>query len=125
MVQTKLVAIFELSGGTMYSKEECLKDPHKTNHTTVLVDDGRKNRELVHVFTRKCIPCTRTINMPKEAYDYITGKEVPNFFVKEGNFRGAQYLWGKMGKKEKLTQYLQSLAKELGGTLKQYKVLDD
>lgn len=125
MGQTKLVAIFELKGGIMYSQEECIKDSHKTNHTTIMVDDGRRNKEIVHIFTRKCKPCTQTINMPKEAYEYFTGKEVPAFFVKEGNFRGAQYLWNKMGKKEKLKTYLESLAKEFKGKLVSYKVLDD
>ena len=144
MSEIKLSLSIELQGSTMFSKEECLKTTQKvierktksgkvfkktiyvqtedldkmTKGSVRITDKNGKNPEIITFHTRKCKPATQTINMSKEAYDYMTSKDscLPNI---------KSYVWAKMNKKQRLEAHLDLVCKALKGTSYTYKVFDD
>ena len=101
MSEIKLSLSIELQGSTMLSKEECLKTTHKViekktkagkvykKTIKVKVEDWDKmekcsmkvtnrddtNPEIITFYTRKCKPATQSLNMSKEAYEYMIDKD--------------------------------------------------
>ena len=77
--------------------------------------DGRKDIRTIAVRTRRCRPAGQTVNLSKDAYEYMTGKEAP-CFAKPGD-------WGKLTGKQRLEAHLERICRELGGTGFTYAVL--
>jgi hypothetical protein len=128
----------------MFSKEECLKTTRKvierktksgkvfkktiyvqtedldkmTKGSVKITDKNGKNPEIITFYTRKCKPATQTINMSKEAYEYMISKDScpPCFKPRE---------WSAMNKKERLEAHLKRTAEHLGGTLYSYQIFGD
>lgn len=133
-----------LPGRTMFSKEECLKtiqkevtkkfksgkiykktievqveDWDKCNSNTLRVTDSQnKKSEVITFHTRKSKPATQTINIHKEAYDYMTDANECPSWVKP-------FVWKKMNKTKRLESHLQRTAEHLGGTSYTYRVYED
>lgn len=144
MSEIKLSLSIELQGSTMFSKEECLKTTHKViekktkagkiykktikvkvedwdkmeKHSMRVTDNNGTNPEIITFHTRKCKPATQTINMSKEAYEYMISKDScpPCFKPRE---------WSTMNKKERLEVYLKRTVEHLGGTSYTYQVFED
>lgn len=144
MSEIKLSLSIELRGSTMFSKEECLKTTHKViekktkagkiykktikvkvedwdkmeKHSMRVTDNNGTNPETITFHTRKCKPATQTINMSKEAYEYMISKDScpPCFKPRE---------WSTMNKKERLEAHLKRTVEHLGGTSYTYQVFED
>lgn len=134
MSEIKLSLSIELQGSTMSSKEECLKTTRKVIErktksgkvfkktiyvqTEDLDNKNGKNPEITTFHTRKCKPATQTINMSKEAYEYMISKDScpPCFKPRE---------WSAMNKKERLEVHLKRTVEYLGGTSYSYQIFGD
>lgn len=144
MSEIKLSLSIELQGSTMFSKEECLKTTRKvierktksgkvlkktiyvqtedldkmTKGSARITDKNGKNPEIITFHTRKCKPATQTINMSKEAYEYMISKDScpPCFKPRE---------WSAMNKKERLEVHLKRTVEHLGGTSYSYQIFGD
>lgn len=140
MSEIKLSLSIVLKGSTMFSKEECLKTTQETITTkngkkrtvtkvvedlsmysknTVRVTDRKgKNPETIIFYTRKCKPATQSLNMSKEAYEYMIDKDSCPSWSKPGK-------WAAMSKKERLDAHLQRTVEHLGGISYTYQVFED
>lgn len=142
--EIKVSLIITLQGRVMFSKEECLKTIQKTltkknpktgksyektiqflaedwnkldSNTLKVTDDKGKNPEIITYYTRKTIPAKQSININKEAYNYMTSRECPSWSKTK--------VWSQMGAKQRLEMHLQRLAESLGGKVLSYEVFND
>ena len=144
MNEIKLSLNVELQGSTMFSKEECLKTTHKVigkktkagkiykKTIEVKVEDWDKmekhsirvanikgtNPEIITFHTRKCKPATQSLNISKEAYEYMIDKDSCPSWSKPGK-------WAAMSEKERLEAHLQRTVEYLGGISYTYQVFED
>ena len=140
MSEIKLSLSIELQGSTMFSKEECLKTTQKVittknsrkrtvikvvedwdkmnKHTIRVTDKDGTNPEIITFHTRKCKPATQSLNMSKEAYEYMIDKDSCPSWSKPSK-------WAAMSEKKRLEAHLQRTVEHLGGTLYTYQVLED
>ena len=140
MSEIKLSLSIELRGRTLFSKEECLKTTQKTINTkngkkkTVtkvvedwdkmekcsmrVTDDNGANPEIITFHTRKCKPAIQSLNISKEAYEYMIDKNSCPSWSKPSK-------WAAMSKKERLEAHLQKTVEHLGGTSYTYQVFED
>ena len=143
-MEVKVSLTIGLPGAIMWSKEECLKTTHKVvekktkagkiykkaievkvedwdkreKHTMRVSDKKGTNSEIITFHTRKCEPATQSLNMSKEAYEYMIGKDsCPSWFKPSK--------WAAMSKKERLETHLQRITESLGGTSYTYQVFED
>lgn len=144
MNEIKLNLSIELPGSTMLSKEECLKTTRKViekktkagkiykKTIEVKVEDWDKmekhsmrvtnikgtNPEIITFHTRKCKPAAQSLNMSKEAYEYMINEDSCPSWSKPGK-------WAAMSEKERLEAHLQRTVEYLGGISYTYQVLED
>lgn len=144
MSEIKLSLSITLLGRVMLSKDECLKTTHKViekktkagkiykktievkvedwdkmeKHTMRVTDTNGFNPEIITFHTRKCKPATQSLNMSKEAYEYMIDKDSCPSWSKPGK-------WAAMSKKERLEAHLQKTVEHLGGTSYTYQVFED
>lgn len=144
MNEIKLSLSVELQGSTMFSKEECLKTTRKViekktkagkiykKTIEVKVEDWDKmekhfmrvaningaNPEIITFHTRKCKPAAQSLNMSKEAYEYMIDKNSCPSWSKPGK-------WAAMSEKERLEAHLQRTVEYLGGISYTYQVFED
>ena len=76
------------------------------------------NPEIITFHTRKCKPATQSLNMSKEAYEYMIDKDSCPSWSKPGK-------WAAMSEKERLEAHLQRTVEHLGGTSYTYQVFED
>lgn len=143
MSEIKVSLTVALRGSVMFSREECLKTTHKViekktkagkiykktievkvvdwdkmeKHSMKVANTDGTNPGIITFHTRKCKPATQSINICKEAYDYMTSKECPAW-SKIGT-------WSQMKPEQRLESHLQRIAEHLGGTVISYKVFED
>lgn len=144
MSEIKLSLSIELQGSTMFSKDECLKTTHKViekktkagkiykktikvrvedwdkmeKHTVRMAGINGANPEIITFHTRKCKPATQSLNISKEAYEYMIDKDSCPSWSKPGK-------WAAMSKKERLEAHLQRTVDHLGGISYTYQVFED
>lgn len=140
MSEIKLSLSIELRGSTMFSKKECLKTTQETittkngrkrtvtkvvedwdkmeKHTMRVTDKDGTNPEIITLHTRKCKPATQSLNMSKEAYEYMIDKDSCPSWSKHGK-------WAAMREKERLEAHLQRTVEHLGGVSYAYQVFED
>lgn len=145
-METKISMTIVLTGRTMYQKEECLKTTQKVIEKTskktgktykkkvnVLVDDPDKMdsytlkvvdyidkkpvSEVITFHTRKTKPATQSLNIYKDAYNYMISGECP--------YWSKPKVWNNLSVKERLEAHLQRIAKGLGGTSYTYQIFED
>lgn len=142
--EIKVSLTVALRGGTMFSKEECLRTTQKVierktktgkvykktievevgdwdkmdKHTMRVADTKNTNPEIITFHTRKTKPATQSINICKESYEYMIDKDSCPSWSKPGK-------WAAMSEKERLEAHLQRIAEHLGGTVISYKVFED
>ena len=143
-MEIKVSLTVELPGAIMWSKEECLKTTHKViekktkagkiykktikvrvedwdkmeKHTVRVTDINGTNPEIIAFHTRKCKPATQSLNISKEAYEYMIDKDSCPSWSKPGK-------WVAMSKKERLESHLQRTVAHLGGISYTYQVFED
>lgn len=142
--EIKVSLTVALQGSTMLSKEECLKTAQKVikrktktgkvykktikvkvedwdkmeKHTMRVANTDGTNPEIITFHTRKCKPAIQSLNMSKEAYEYMIDKDSCPSWSKSGK-------WAAMSEKERLEAHLQRTVEYLGGTSYTYQVLED
>lgn len=123
MSEIKISVSITLPGGVMFTQAEAKqleKEKAGTGFdiTKLKVEDKKGNKDVLSIKTRKYKSCSQSINMSKEAYDYMTSRDgcPPN--VKS-------FIWAKMNKKSRLEAHLDLVCKALKGTSYTYKVFDD
>lgn len=65
------------------------------------------------------VPCSRTIKMTQDAYDFLTSEESK---ARAGKLDKP---WKKMSKKQRLEVHLKKMCEEYGGTSFVYSILED
>lgn len=144
MSEIKLSLSVELQGRTMFSKEECLKTTQKvvekktktgkvykktfeiqvenwdkmSRHTMQVTGPNNSSPETITFHTRKTKPATQSLNMSKEAYEYMIDKHSCPSWSKPSK-------WTAMSKKERLEAHLQRTVEHLGGVSYTYQVFED
>ena len=144
MSEIKVNLSIVLPGRTLLSKEECLKTTQKViekklkngkvikKTITAQVEDWSKmhkhtmrvegangsNPEIITFHTRQSRPALQSLNMNKEAYEYMIDKNCCPSWVKPSR-------WAAMGEKERLESHLQRTVEHLGGVSYTYKVFED
>ena len=123
MSEIKISVSITLPGGVMLTQAEAKQlEKEKTGTgfdiTKLKVEDKKGNKDVLSIKTRKYKSCSQSINMSKEAYDYMTSKDscLPNI---------KSYMWAKMNKTQRLEAHLDLVCKALKGTSYTYKVFDD
>lgn len=123
MSEIKISVSITLPGGVMLTQAEAKQlEKEKTGAgfdiTKVKVEDKKGNKDVLSVKTRKYKSCSQSINMSKEAYDYMVSKGscLPNI---------KPYMWAKMNKTQRLEAHLDLVCEALKGTSYTYKVFDD
>lgn len=130
-----------LPGSTMLSEQECskqLKDTiikkgkkkiitktvyNKENNTEnrIFLDykdnDGIRHREPLFFMTRNTIPCKKSINISKEAYDYMVSAECPAW-EKMGE-------WKQLSRIKRLTSHMQRICDNEGGISFEFQIFED
>lgn len=140
MSEIKLSLSIMLQGSTMFSKEECLKTTQETitakngrkrtvikvvedwdrmnKHTIRVTDTNGTNPEIITFHTGKNKPATQFLNINRESYEYMTGKDSCPLYFKPGK-------WAAMSKKERLEAHLQRIVEHFGGVSYTYQVFED
>ena len=130
-----------LQGRTMLSEQECskqLKDTivkkgkkkiitktgyNKENNTEnrIFLDykdnDGIRHREPLFFMTRNTIPCKKSINISKEAYDYMISSECPEW-ARAGE-------WKQLSRIKRLTAHMQRICENERGISFEFQIFDD
>ena len=135
-----------LKGSVIMSKEECLKTIQKEitkknpkngkimykkiidiqvedwdkmdKHTIRVTNTNGTNPEIITFHTRKCIPATQSLNISKEAYEYMIDKDSCPSWINPSR-------WSRMSKKEKLEAHLQKITEYLEGVSYVYQIFED
>jgi hypothetical protein len=82
-----------------------------------IFDSKTKRTENYTIHVRKFKPAHQVINMPPEAYEFMTSSNCPAWEKKKD--------WMRMSKRNKLLSHLKEIAEALNGTLAGYTVFDD
>lgn len=89
-------------------------DTHKHDKFELeVLDRGKKT--TIKVFTRKCRKARQVIHLSEEAYNYMTGDDIPY------QYRG---VWRGLKPNEKLHWHCNRIAESLGGVVDDIQVLD-
>ena len=95
-----------------FTKHSMVVEEHKRMGKKVKVD-----RETIHFKTRNTIPAAQHLNISKDAYLYMTGKECPSFMSPKD--------WSRMSKVKKLEAHLKEIAESRGGVVLHYHIFED
>lgn len=123
MSEIKVSVSITLQGSVMLTQaeaEQLEKNKVGTGYdlTRVKVKDKKGKVDTLKVKTRKSRTVIQTINMYKEAYEYMTSKDSCPPGIKK-------FIWDKMNSKERLEAHLGLVCKHLKGISYTYKVFDD
>ena len=126
MDDVKLNLNIILPGSIMLSSRECEENPKNYEKQVIRVEtikqDKKKKKpikfvEYLDIYVRKCRTASQSINLTKQAYDYMTSKECP-YFAKPKD-------WARMSKIKRLEAHLEETCKALGGISFTYQVFED
>lgn len=123
MSEIKVSVNVTLQGSVMLTQAETKQlDKNKVGTgydlTKIKVKDDEGNAVVINVRTRKSKLAHQTINMYKEAYDYMTSRDscLPNI---------KQSVWAKMKPVQRLEAHLDLMCKHLRGISYTYMVFND
>ena len=131
-----------LQGSTMLSEQECSKQliEYKYNKNTKkkekvirlaydvdkvtpnrlfldYKDASGRHKEPIYFMTRNTIPCKKSINISKEAYDYMVSAECPAW-EKMGE-------WKQLSRIKRLTSHMQRICDNEGGISFEFQIFED
>lgn len=95
-----------------FTKHSMVVEEHKRMGKKVKVD-----KETIHYKTRNTTPAVQHLNISKEAYLYMIGKECPSFIKPKD--------WARMSKIKRLEAHLAEIAESRGGVVLHYHVFED
>lgn len=151
-----------LPGSNMISKQECFKqlkeevkdkkghvikdkkgnikyryrnvpDPDKHYVHHLKVSDG-KREQVIHYYTRKCVPAKQVINISTIAYKYFIGVVAPEAFYAPSGFQLYKPIWkmslrdqawNVLSEEQKIRWHCRRIADTLGGTVDSIVILPD
>lgn len=127
-MEIKVSLSIKLPGSVMYSQETAKALEKQglagfTKHTMNVEEQkrvGKKvkvDKEIIHFKTRNTIPAVQTLNISKDAYLYMVGKDSPSFIPMKD--------WSRMSKTKRLEAHLGEIAESLGGTVIHYHIFED
>lgn len=147
MTEVKVRLSMNVPGAQMLSSQECDKNPKQNyNVDTVTVEvrtkKGGIHKENVTVRTRKCRLVKQTLNISKEAYDYMTAADQPPterlakkvYIIKTiGKGKNGKpkkvttesTVWTQMTLLKRLNWHMARTAESLGAVDYHFEVLDD
>ena len=132
-----------LQGSTMLSEQECSKqlieykynkatkknekviklayDMDKVTPNRLFLDykdnNSIRHKEPIYFMTRNSIPCKKTINISKEAYDYMVSSECPEW-ARVGE-------WKQLSRIKRLTQHMQRICENENGISFEFQIFED
>lgn len=111
-----------LPGRVMYSQKQAKafeKEKSSTGYDTfsMRVEESKKNIEIINVKTRKSNPATQSLNLSVDAYNFMTGREVPSFSKTK--------IWLNLSTKQRLEAHLKKIVEGLGGTSFTYTIYNN
>ena len=112
MLSQESAKTLEQQGLVGFTKHSLAVEEHKRMGKKVKVD-----KEIIHFKIRNTTPAIQNINISKEAYIYMTGKECPSFMKPKD--------WSRMSKVKKLEAHLNEIAESRGGTVLHYHIFED
>ena len=80
-------------------------------------DESGRHKEPIYFLTRNTIPCKKSINISKVAYDYMISSECPEW-AKAGE-------WKQLSRIKKLTQHMQRICENEGGISFEFQIFED
>lgn len=90
------------------------------------VEKDRTKKDIITIRTRNCVPAVQSININKDAYEYMTAKD--KWKEKDGincpSF-STPAKWFPLSRKERLEAHLREIAASRGGVLMSYQVFED
>lgn len=121
MSEIKVNLSLTLPGSVLLSEKECSKNPkhcYSSFSMRINGDTKRKQKEVIHVKTRKSKPAKQNIKLSREAYDYMTdGKACPDLRLKK--------VWSNFTSAQRLQYHCSQIAEALGATDFTFVILDD
>lgn len=128
MSQIKILVTIEgIEGATLHSVGKSKipfvitkADIHWQNHKKEYTREDKDKivRKGVRRITNfEAVPCSKSIKLVKEAYDYMTSKESPEWYFKKD--------WGRLSSTQRLELHLKRLCEHNGGTSFTYSILED
>lgn len=119
----KISLTISLPGSTMYSEKEVTsskkEDKTKINNHSIKVSGNKEQKpSTIYFTTRKCKPATQTINLTKEAFDYMISDSCPEWITNKGN-------WKRKNKLQKVEEHLNRMAEYFGGEILSYKIFEE
>lgn len=119
MNEIKISLSLELQGSTMLSEQECLKDPKKNyDHICIVVNKNKskKEKETLHIFTRKCKTIRQNIKLSKEAYEHmIASPSMPNLGK----------VWSSFSIEKRIKLHCKEIAESLGALSFDFEILNE
>lgn len=121
MSEIKVNLSLTLPGSVMLSEQECSKNPkycYDNFFMKVCKDAKGKQKEIIHIKTRKSKPAKQNIKLSREAYDYMTAKDsYPTPKLKKE--------WEKFSVNQRLQYHCGQIAEALGAIGFTFEVFDD
>lgn len=147
MMEVKVRLSMSVLGAQMLSSQECDKNPKdKYNVDTASVEfvtkKGKLHKENIVIRTRKCRLVRQSLNISKEAYDYMTAADQPpterlskKVYLTRTIDKGKNgkpkkvttesTVWAQMSPMKRLNWHMARIAESLGAVDYQFEVLDD
>lgn len=80
-------------------------------------DASGRHKEPIYFMTRNTIPCKKSINISKEAYDYMVSSECPEW-ARVGE-------WKQLSRIKRLTQHMQRICDNENGISFEFQIFED
>jgi hypothetical protein len=95
-----------------------VEDPLKHDLNSMFLKDKKgKIVDRITFYTRKSVPARRSLNLSREAYEYMVSEVYPEWY-KQRN-------WKNLTKEQRLAIHLDRIAANFGGVLEDFIVYDD
>lgn len=128
MSQIKILVTIEgIEGATLHSVGKSKipfvitkADIHWQNHKKEYTREDKDKivRKGVRRITNfEAVSCSKSIKLTKEAYDYMTSKESPEWYFKKD--------WGRLSSTQRLELHLKRLCEHNGGKSFSYSILEN
>lgn len=134
-METKVRLSLVINGATRLSERECQENPKESFEEFPIKvefkEKGRTKYERLVIRTRKNRLVKQSIQLSKEAYDYMTSNEIPDRklskrvpFKKNGKKRPTP-IWETYTDDQKLRWHFKNIADSLGAVSFNFEILDD
>ena len=80
-------------------------------------DESGRHKEPIYFLTRNTIPCKKSINISKAAYDYMVSSECPEW-ARVGE-------WKQLSRIKRLTQHMQRICENENGISFEFQIFED